>query len=58
VRKPSRTIEKKEEFDLVVRVHSICCYGEEDKYVQLQRGGEWVKWSTLIPELRVNAYKL
>jgi mannose-6-phosphate isomerase-like protein (cupin superfamily) len=56
--KPSCSLEKKESFDLLVRVHSICCYGEDDKYVQLEQGGEWVKWSTLTPELRVNAYKL
>lgn len=58
VRKPSSTSEKKQEFEMVVRVHSICCYGEDDKYVQLQQSGEWVKWSTLSPESRVNAYKL
>ncbi len=58
VRKPSCSLEKKDDFEVVVRVHSICCYGEDDKYVQLQQGGEWVKWSTLTPELRVNAYKL
>jgi mannose-6-phosphate isomerase-like protein (cupin superfamily) len=56
--KPPYSLEKKESFDLLVRVHSICCYGEDDKYVQLEQGGEWVKWSTLTPELRVNAYKL
>ncbi|HEX2958303.1 MAG TPA: hypothetical protein VHO70_15825 [Chitinispirillaceae bacterium] len=58
VRKPSRVLEKNDEFDMVVRVHSICCYGEDDKYVQLKQEGEWVKWSKLSPELRGNAYKL
>jgi mannose-6-phosphate isomerase-like protein (cupin superfamily) len=58
VRKPTCALEVKKEFDLVVRVHSICCYGEDDKYVQLQQGGEWVKWNALSAELRVNAYKL
>jgi mannose-6-phosphate isomerase-like protein (cupin superfamily) len=58
VRNPSCMLEKKDAFDVVVRVHSICCYGEDDKYVQMQQGGKWIKWSTLSPELRVNAYKL
>jgi quercetin dioxygenase-like cupin family protein len=42
VRKPSYRLEKKDDFELIVRVHSISCYGEDDKYVQLEPDGKWV----------------
>jgi quercetin dioxygenase-like cupin family protein len=58
VRQPVYTSGLKDEFELLVRVHSISCYGEEDKYVQLEPDGEWMKWSGLLPEQRKNAYKL
>jgi quercetin dioxygenase-like cupin family protein len=47
-----------DDFELIVRVHSISCHGEDDKFVQLEPDGEWMKWSGLLPEQRKNAYKL
>jgi quercetin dioxygenase-like cupin family protein len=58
VRKSPLALEKKDEFELIVRVHSISCYGEDDKYVQLEPEGEWVKWTCLSSQQRNNAYKL
>jgi mannose-6-phosphate isomerase-like protein (cupin superfamily) len=44
-------------FSLLVRVHSIKCHGEFDKYVQLTHGGEWRCWAELGTEERACAYK-
>jgi quercetin dioxygenase-like cupin family protein len=45
-------------FQLIVRVHSIACHGEGDKYVQLDPEGEWLVWSSLSPQQRAGAYRL
>ena len=45
-------------FQLLVRVHSISCYGVDDKYVQTFKDGPWVKWSDLSKDQQANAYKL
>ncbi|NLD98344.1 MAG: cupin domain-containing protein [Fibrobacter sp.] len=58
VKMPSFGTEKKEEFELLVRVHSISCFGEDDKFVQLKQDGEWVRWSELATEERKAAYRL
>ncbi len=47
-----------EAFDLLVRVHAIGCHGADDKFVQLEAGGEWRRWSELSRERRTAAYKL
>jgi mannose-6-phosphate isomerase-like protein (cupin superfamily) len=47
-----------ETFELLVRVHAIGCRGADDKFVQLEAGGEWRRWSELSPEQRSAAYKL
>ena len=49
--------EKRAAFELIVRVHSVCCYGAEDKYVQLKSDGQWLKWSDLSKSQRSSAYK-
>ncbi|PKH03661.1 hypothetical protein CXF72_05205 [Psychromonas sp. MB-3u-54] len=49
--------EKGSAFELIVRVHSIYCYGAEDKYVQLKSDGPWLKWSDLSKPQRFSAYK-
>jgi len=46
-----------ESFELVVRVHSINSYGEQDKYVQLEQDGKWELWRDLSKEKRMLAYK-
>ena len=46
-----------ESFGLLVRVHSINCHGEFDKYVQLSHVGEWRCWAELTTEERACAYK-
>jgi len=56
--KPIYRLGKKDNFELVVRVHSISCYGEDDKYVQMTPDGEWLKWRSLSVQQRKNAYKL
>jgi len=43
--------------ELLVRVHSISCYGVADKYVQLNSNGPWLKWSGLSKTQRSVAYK-
>ncbi|MBN1604710.1 MAG: cupin domain-containing protein [Chitinispirillaceae bacterium] len=58
VRKSSYSLKKKDNFELIVRVHSISCYGEDDKYVQLEPDGQWQRWNTLSSLQRSNAYKL
>lgn len=58
IRKPSYNLGKKIDFELIVRVHSISCYGEDDKYVQLEPDGEWLRWNTLSSTQRSSAYKL
>jgi quercetin dioxygenase-like cupin family protein len=42
---------------LIVRVHATQCYGETDKYVQLERGGEWRRLSDLPKDQRKSSYK-
>lgn len=54
---PSDTPAEGNDFKLVVRVHSISCYGVDDKYVQLNPKGSWLKWSHLSKEQRAAAYK-
>lgn len=44
-------------FELVVRVHSINCFGESDKYVQLEQDGKWESWENLSNEKRKRTYK-
>ena len=44
-------------FQLLVRVHSISCYGVEDKYVQLDPAGPWLRWSDLSKAQRAAAHK-
>jgi hypothetical protein len=44
-------------FDLVVRVHAINCFGSFDKYVQLEPNGRWGVWQDLSKEKRISAYK-
>jgi quercetin dioxygenase-like cupin family protein len=46
-----------EDFSLLVRVHSINCHGELDKYVQMARGGPWLCWADLTTQERACAYK-
>ena len=46
-----------ETYELLVRVHSLNCRGADDKYVQLETDGDWVKWSDLSKEDRTNAIK-
>jgi len=46
-----------ESFDLVIRVHSINCYGAFDKYVQLESDGKWELWQDLSKEKKMLAYK-
>jgi len=41
----------------LLRVHAIACGGEEDKYVQLVPGGDWLRWSELSRKERVRAYR-
>lgn len=45
------------DFELLVRVHTINCPGDEDKFVQLKAGGEWVCWKDLTREQKAAAYK-
>jgi hypothetical protein len=57
VRTEHRDRNSSENFRLLVRVHSINCHGEHDKYVQLVRDGEWRCWADLSKEERACAYK-
>ena len=45
VQKKRRARNPGEPFDMLVRVHVIGCYGAEDKYVQVEAGQEWRRWS-------------
>ena len=45
------------DFKLLVRVHSISCYGVDDKYVQLDPNGPWLRWSDLSEAQRAAAYR-
>jgi hypothetical protein len=56
-KKPNQTRAKFEEFDLLVRVHSINCLGETDKYVQVEQDSEWICWQDLNKNQRETAYK-
>ncbi len=47
-----------DDFQLLVRVHSISCHGAEDKYVQLDPHGPWLRWSDLSMAERDAAYSL
>lgn len=46
-----------EDFELLVRVHALQCFGVDDKYVQFNQEGEWHRWSGLSKEDRARAYK-
>jgi quercetin dioxygenase-like cupin family protein len=41
----------------LVRVHATRCYGDDDKYVQLARDGDWLSWSSLSRHDRQRAYR-
>jgi hypothetical protein len=56
-KKPHRTSTEFEEFDLLVRVHSINCYSEADKYVQVKQDSEWMHWRDLDKSQRDTAHK-
>jgi mannose-6-phosphate isomerase-like protein (cupin superfamily) len=43
---------------VLVRVHAVDSGGESDKYVQLEQGGEWLRWSELGPDARAGAYRM
>jgi quercetin dioxygenase-like cupin family protein len=43
---------------MLVRIHAPACRGEDDKYVQLEPGGEWVRWSDLSPDQRRRAHRM
>lgn len=45
------------DYELLVRVHSLNCYGADDKYVQLTKDGKWMKWSDISKEERKKAIK-
>ena len=45
-------------FGSLIRVHSINCFGEDDKYVQLSQDSEWKLWKALSKEERRGAYKM
>lgn len=57
LRARARNPEEKEP-DLLVRVHALQCYGEEDKFVQLEKGGEWLCWEGLPDQQKRSAYKM
>lgn len=58
VQKKTRPRNDGEPFELLVRVHVIGCYGADDKYVQLQPGQGWLRWSELSREERRSCFKL
>jgi mannose-6-phosphate isomerase-like protein (cupin superfamily) len=58
VQKKRRARNPGEPFEMLVRVHVIGCYGAEDKYVQLEQGQEWRRWSELSREERRRCFKL
>jgi mannose-6-phosphate isomerase-like protein (cupin superfamily) len=45
------------DFDLLVRVHAMDCYGNADKYVQLNPNGDWERWDNISREEKDRAYK-
>lgn len=49
---------QEDSFCLLVRVVSINCHGDEDKYVQVQKEGEWKLWKTLTDEEKVAAVRM
>lgn len=42
---------------LLVRVHAFPCFGDGDKYVQLDASGPWHCWKDLLKEDRKRAYR-
>jgi len=46
-----------EKSNLLVRVHALNAQGDNDKFVQMQPGGTWSRWSDLSPDDRLNAYR-
>ncbi|MCP5158625.1 MAG: cupin domain-containing protein [Gammaproteobacteria bacterium] len=57
-KKPNQAKPGSDEFALLVRVHSVNCLGESDKYVQLEAGGQWMCWKDLTKKQRSSAYKM
>jgi len=57
IQKKRRPRDPGEDFEMLVRVHAINCFGVDDKYVQLEPGGDWHRWSNLSTEDRARAYK-
>jgi uncharacterized cupin superfamily protein len=57
IQKKRRSRDVGETFDLLARVHSLNCYGAADKYVQLEQGGKWQRWSDLSKDERARAYR-
>jgi mannose-6-phosphate isomerase-like protein (cupin superfamily) len=46
-----------EDFKLLVRVHSLNCYGASDKFIQFKPKGAWKLWKDLSKEQQRSAYK-
>lgn len=57
VQKNTGTRKNNEDFEVVVRVHSVNCFGPFDKYVQLVPDGPWEVWQALTKEQQMTAYR-